>query len=264
MNGLFLQGGGAKGAFEAGAVYAMHEKGLEFGVITGTSIGAVNGYCIYTDNIEKMKELYTETDFQSTAENIEVTDTIPNDYLIEKIKTFEGKNEHVKSFYVNYVNIKDGEFNEIRTDVSKLTKEEALACIKYSSLLPYVCPDGIKSVPFDNVAESFNSKDVFDKFDEKVKNGAYDKFNMDGGILNNNFMQPFVQNHAQKLYLIVVHNGFQIPQYLLDNYERDNIILIQRKKLFKPNDSLNYSKDFLCGLFKEGYEAGYKAASIVI
>lgn len=264
MNGLFLQGGGAKGAFEAGAVYAMHEKGLEFGVITGTSIGAVNGYCIYTDNIEKMKELYTETDFQSTAENIEVTDTIPNDYLIEKIKTFEGKNEYVKSFYVNYVNIKDGEFNEIRTDVSKLTKEEALACIKYSSLLPYVCPDGIKSVPFDNVAESFNSKDVFDKFDEKVKNGAYDKFNMDGGILNNNFMQPFVQNHVEKLYLIVVHNDFQIPQYLLDNYERDNIILIQRKKLFKPNDSLNYSKDFLCGLFKEGYEAGYKAASIVI
>lgn len=255
MNGLFLQGGGAKGAFEAGAVYAMHEKGLEFGVIAGTSIGAVNGYCIYTDNIEKMKEFYTETDFQSTAANIEVTNTIPNDYIIDKMKTLEGINKHVKSFYVNYVNVKDGELDEVRTDVSKLAGEKALNCIKYSSLLPYVCRKGVSSVTFDEVAESFNSKEIFDKFDQKVKDGSYDGFNMDGGILNNNFMQPFVQNHVEKLYLIAVHNDFQIPQYLLDNYKSDNIILIQRKKLFKPNDSLNFDKEFLCGLFKEGYEA---------
>ncbi len=255
MNGLFLQGGGAKGAFEAGAVYAMHEKKLKFDIIAGTSIGAVNGYFIYTNNIEKMKEIYTETDFQNEIRDIEITDTISNDFMIEKLKELKGKNNHVKSFYINYVNVKDGKLKEIRIDVSKLTKEKALTCIKYSSLLPYVRPDGIKSMPFAKVAESFNSKDISDKFHEKVKEGKYDNFNIDGGILNNNFMEPFIQNHVKKLYLLVLHNNFEIPQYLLDNYERNNIILIQRKGLFKPNDSLNFDKKFLCELFKEGYDA---------
>lgn len=258
MNGLFIQGGGAKGAFEAGAVYAMHEKGLEFDIIAGTSIGAVNGYFIYTNNIENMKEIYTETDLQNEVGDIEITDTIPNDFIIEKLKALKGKKSYVKSFYVNYINIKDGKLKEIRADVSKLTKEEALACVKYSSLLPYVCPDGIKNVPFTKVAESFNSKVIFDKFHEKVREGKYNNFNMDGGILNNNFMEPFINNHVDKLYLLVLHNNFEIPRYLLDNYKRENIILIQRKKLFKYNDSLNYDKKFLCELFQEGYDAARK------
>ena len=253
MNGLFLQGGGAKGAFEAGAVYAMHEKGLKFDIISGTSIGAVNGYFIYTNNIENMKEIYTGTDLENELGDIEITDIIPNDFLIEKLKTLECKNTYVKFFYVNYINVKNSKFKEIWTDVSKLTKEEILACVKYSSLLPYVCPDGIKSMPFAKVAESFSSKVIFDKFHEKVKEGKYNNFNLDGGILNNNFMEPFINNHVDKLYLLVLHNNFEIPQYLLDNYERDNIILIQRKKLFKYNDSLNYDKKFLCELFEEGY-----------
>lgn len=259
MNGLYLQGGGAKGAFEAGAVYAMHEKGLEFDVIAGTSIGAVNGYFIYTNNIENMREFYIETDLENKIGGIEVTTTIPNNYLIEKLKILEGKNAHVKSFYINYVNVEDRKLKEIRTDISKLTKDEALACVKYSSLLPYVCPDGVKNVSFAEAAEGFSSKIIFDKFHEKVKEGKYDNFNLDGGILNNFFMEPFINNHVDKLFLLVLHNDFEIPKYLLEKYERNNIILIQRKKLFKYNDSLNYDKKFLCGLFEEGYDAAIKS-----
>lgn len=255
MNGLYLQGGGAKGAFEAGAIYAMREKGLEFDVIAGTSIGAVNGYFIYTNNIEEMKKIYTETDLESELKGINITDTIPNDYIIDRIKRLEGKNTHVKSLYVNYVNVKDNKLKEIGVDISNLTKEEALACVKYSSLLPYVCPDGIKSVPFTEASENFSSKIIFDKFHEKVKGGKFNNFNLDGGILNNFYMEPFINNHVDKLYLLVLHNNFEIPRYLLDRYERDNIILIQRKKLFKYNDSLNFGKKFLCEIFKEGYDA---------
>ena len=58
MNGVFLQGGGAKGAFQAGAVYAMYEKGINMNVLAGTSIGAVNGYYIYRDSIEDMRKYY--------------------------------------------------------------------------------------------------------------------------------------------------------------------------------------------------------------
>lgn len=43
MLGLVLQGGGAKGAYQAGAIKALDEEGLSFNAVCGTSIGAING-----------------------------------------------------------------------------------------------------------------------------------------------------------------------------------------------------------------------------
>ena len=41
-HGFVLTGGGAKGLYEAGVIHAMHISGMEFDVITGSSIGAIN------------------------------------------------------------------------------------------------------------------------------------------------------------------------------------------------------------------------------
>ena len=40
--GLVMTGGGAKGLYEAGVIHAFHITGMEFDVITGSSIGAMN------------------------------------------------------------------------------------------------------------------------------------------------------------------------------------------------------------------------------
>ena len=37
-----MTGGGAKGLYEAGVIHAFHVSGMEFDVITGSSIGAMN------------------------------------------------------------------------------------------------------------------------------------------------------------------------------------------------------------------------------
>lgn len=42
MRGFVMTGGGAKGLFEAGVIHAFHLCGMEFDVITGSSIGAIN------------------------------------------------------------------------------------------------------------------------------------------------------------------------------------------------------------------------------
>lgn len=64
---LVLAGGGAKGAFEVGAAYQLiKERGLWFDVITGVSIGAINGSMLgqakdqaeLTALVEKLKELW--------------------------------------------------------------------------------------------------------------------------------------------------------------------------------------------------------------
>lgn len=42
MRGFVMTGGGAKGLFEAGVIHAFHLCGMEFDIITGSSIGAIN------------------------------------------------------------------------------------------------------------------------------------------------------------------------------------------------------------------------------
>jgi NTE family protein len=52
MLGMALEGGGARGAFHMGAYKALLENGYEFGAVTGTSIGALNGAIIAQGDFE--------------------------------------------------------------------------------------------------------------------------------------------------------------------------------------------------------------------
>jgi NTE family protein len=58
MLGLALQGGGAKGAFQAGALRALTEAGYQFDGVVGTSIGALNGALVAQNEIDKIYELW--------------------------------------------------------------------------------------------------------------------------------------------------------------------------------------------------------------
>jgi len=57
MKALILSGGGARGAYEAGAVRTLleHER---FDIICGTSIGAINGTLVAQDEVEKLEALW--------------------------------------------------------------------------------------------------------------------------------------------------------------------------------------------------------------
>ena len=57
--GLVLSGGGAKGAFQLGALEYIHEKGkLDFDIICGVSVGALNGTMVAQGEFDKLKELW--------------------------------------------------------------------------------------------------------------------------------------------------------------------------------------------------------------
>lgn len=62
MYGLALEGGGVRGAFHMGAVKALLEEGYEFGGITGTSIGALNGAVIAQGDFEAGYRLWESID----------------------------------------------------------------------------------------------------------------------------------------------------------------------------------------------------------
>ena len=61
MKALVLEGGGAKGAYEAGAIKAFCKKKIFFDCVGGTSIGAINGAFYISKNIEGMNKLWLKT-----------------------------------------------------------------------------------------------------------------------------------------------------------------------------------------------------------
>jgi NTE family protein len=58
--GLVLPGGGANGAFSAHVAYELHKAGYEFSLITGISVGTLNGAMISTGSISTLIEMWDE------------------------------------------------------------------------------------------------------------------------------------------------------------------------------------------------------------
>ncbi|MCT4508961.1 MAG: patatin-like phospholipase family protein [Tepidibacter sp.] len=251
MLGVCLPGGGAKGAFAAGVIYGLYEKKIKFDIVAGTSIGAVNGYFIYTENIRKLKELWINIDGDELGKRKICGKVVDNSQLINNLNNLDENIEYKTDFYVNYVNTKDNKLREIVTNVKGYKSQLALSYIKYSSLLPCNVD---QEVSFDQFVNTFDSKKVFETFKQDVLNGEYEGYNLDGGILNNNLLSPFIYKKVDKLFIIALKKGYIIPEYILEHYNKDDIIVIEPDTDMKPSDTLKFEKEFCKSLFYEGYE----------
>lgn len=58
--GLVLAGGGALGAYQVGAIEALEELGYKFDVVTGTSIGAINGALVCAQQVSRLRGLWED------------------------------------------------------------------------------------------------------------------------------------------------------------------------------------------------------------
>ncbi len=61
---IALEGGGAKGAYELGALRALKERGIEIHAVAGTSIGAMNGAMVVMDAMEELEDLWNTIRFE--------------------------------------------------------------------------------------------------------------------------------------------------------------------------------------------------------
>lgn len=258
MNGLFLQGGGAKGAFEAGAIYALREAGLTFSIISGTSIGSINGYYLYMGQEEAMKRFYTECNLMPVTQGQVITDVIPNEVLIYRLRQLSYIGSAVEAFYVNYVHVENCKITEVQKDLTKEDKVSQIKAITASSLLPFSLPEGLTSVTTVEAGMKYSNRIMGPYFDADVAAGKYENRDLDGGILNNFFMEPFATHKVDKLYLISLHDELPIPDYLREVYKDEQLILIERETPFPASASLNFSQPFMRELFFEGYEAAKK------
>lgn len=69
--GIVLGGGGTKGAYEAGVWHALHDLDIDYHVVVGTSIGAMNGAMMVQGDLEETLHLWR------TADNTTIMKDVP-------------------------------------------------------------------------------------------------------------------------------------------------------------------------------------------
>lgn len=79
---LVLEGGGAKGAYQIGAVKALYERGYKFNTIVGTSIGAINAAFLCQGDIYVIETLWKTLSF---SDIVDVEDEFVQSVIDKKI-----------------------------------------------------------------------------------------------------------------------------------------------------------------------------------
>lgn len=85
--GLVLEGGGARGAYQVGAIKALRKKGIKIDVVVGTSIGAINGAFVAMNDFKNLYKIWNNATLNQFF--------VLNDAIIEDIKS---KNIAKKNF----------------------------------------------------------------------------------------------------------------------------------------------------------------------
>lgn len=124
---LVLEGGGAKGAYQVGAIKALKENGYEFDTIVGTSIGALNAAFICQGEIDKLDELWHTLSFQDLMDinnelgeslvNFNLTSEIVNEAAKKAINAFKAKGidtKNIRNILEKYIDEEKIRRSEIR------------------------------------------------------------------------------------------------------------------------------------------------------
>lgn len=240
--GLCLSGGGAKGSYQAGVIKALYDRGInKFTAISGTSIGSVNGYYLFTENVENLEKMWIN--IQKISENGVniVNNTVDNSEVINQLDNLKDNKTDKIDFYVNFVEIKDQQIKEKVTNLSKVNREEGLKSIKYSSLLPF----------------NHNGKLSFkEQFIKDVSEGIYDGYSLDGGLVNNTLIQPLIEDNVDKIILISTDYNYKLPEEIKSVDKVDNIIVVKPEVPFEKKDTLRFEPEFCKSRFEEGYGIG--------
>ena len=244
---LVLEGGGAKGAYQVGAIKALKELGFEFGCVTGTSIGAVNG------------AMFAQGDFNNTYElwkNIEVA----------KVLDFEEK--YVKNIYE--LNLDKDTIKYLLKKIGQTIKEKGLDTSKMRDLVDrYVDEEKLRSsdIEFGFITVDLTHMKVLKLYKEDVpkgkicdyvmasgmlplfknKEGSKDKF-FDGGIYDNLPISMAVDKGYKKI--IAIRNR---PNAKPKKIKDKNVEVTYIIPTTKPGGILNFTNDSVNSAINMGY-----------
>lgn len=169
---LVLGGGGARGAYELGVWQALREIGWQFDIVTGTSVGSINGAIIATDDFDTAEEVWQNldtgmvfsVDIDETLDLKTKTSLIFRTLARDMLKTGGGDGKRLRALLERYIDEKKVrespiEYGLATVDINslkltELTKEEIPdgKLIDYimasASIFPAIKPQKIDSVTY--------------------------------------------------------------------------------------------------------------------
>lgn len=251
---LVLGGGGTKGAYQYGVIKALEQENIKFDIVTGTSIGALNG-CLYAQNdLNRLYQLWE----QLKMEDI-LADKIPEQYDIE---TLVNSNNLISTFFKNYVKEKGADITPLKENIADYFNYEhlmasnidfGLVTVNYPSLKPELIRK--KDITKENGANYLlASASCFPAFPICRFN---DKAYIDGGYYDNCPIDLAFEMGADSIIAIDLatkahheeYLGFENVLYIIPtsdlgmflNFDRD---IINRNMIIGYNDALKALKKY--------------------
>ena len=241
---IALGGGGTKGAYEAGVWKALKELDIEYEIVTGTSIGALNGALMVTREYERACEIWDTIEMDNVmADGLNLTATIEGMY---------NQREAIGPFLKKYVKNKGADVSPFLRFIDSLVDEEqvrasdidfGLVTVQFSSLKPMELtkeeiPAGLLK---DYIMASASIFPVFPM--HKIGNELY----LDGCYYDNLPIDRALKMGADEVIAVDLHTSPQHPNYVNKPY----------MKYIKPSKSLGTMLNFDRAVLNANRALGY-------
>jgi Predicted esterase of the alpha-beta hydrolase superfamily len=169
---LVLSGGGASGAFQVGALKALHEAGITYDVVAGVSVGSLNGAMVAQGKIERLFEIWDKVEESDVfirpsllrvAWNLlwggrAIYDATPLQEFIEREVCLR---DVVTRLYIGFSSLMDGQYHCVRDD-DFFSDNGFQKAILASSLMPLLW-EPVPEIPLKGVT-------ILDGSDGGIKN----------------------------------------------------------------------------------------------
>lgn len=133
---LVLAGGGAKGAYQSGCIKALQELEYDFDIVTGTSIGALNGLLVVQKDYQALYELW---------DNIKISDVLKDPINFNfSFESMISQTNLIKPFFKSYINEKGADISPLKDKIHNLYNDKKV----FDSKIDY----GIVTVKYPNLS----------------------------------------------------------------------------------------------------------------
>jgi len=118
---IVLAGGGSKGAYEVGFMSALKELNIDYQIVTGTSIGALNGCLLAQGDWDAMVKLWDEMDI-----NTVFAGGFSDDFSFLELDKMLDQSNLVASFFKKFIKEKGADITPLKTLIRSLLDEDKL------------------------------------------------------------------------------------------------------------------------------------------
>ena len=239
LKGIVFEGGGAKGAYQIGAVKALQEMGYEFDAIAGTSVGALNGAAVAQDDISKAYDIWSEiepdkifktNEFQEARKNKASFIKLIKKIIEERGLDTEPLNEIIRNF-----------IDEER--IRRRNKIFGLVTVSLQDIKPFEIY--LNDIPLGKLCDYVLASANFPLFKRARINGK--KFS-DGGLYNNYPINMLIDKGVRDIVSVRTFALGIVRSYDLKDSE---VVNIEPKEKLGP--ILDFSKDRINKNLKLGY-----------